>query len=41
MLTVISPAKRLDWAARDIAMTEPRFAADARMRGGWPGWRGV
>ena len=29
MLTVISPAKRLDWTARDIAMTEPRFADDA------------
>lgn len=29
MLTVISPAKRLDWAERDIAMTEPRFAGDA------------
>lgn len=29
MLTVISPAKRLDWAERDIDMTEPRFAADA------------
>jgi cytoplasmic iron level regulating protein YaaA (DUF328/UPF0246 family) len=29
MLTVISPAKRLDWAARDVAMTEPRFQGDA------------
>ncbi|WP_416914920.1 MAG: peroxide stress protein YaaA [Roseicyclus sp.] len=29
MLTVISPAKRLDWAERDIAMTKPRFAGDA------------
>ncbi|MFW5654315.1 MAG: peroxide stress protein YaaA [Roseicyclus sp.] len=29
MLTVISPAKRLDWTARDLEMTEPRFQADA------------
>ena len=29
MLTVISPAKRLDWASRDVAMTQPRFQADA------------
>jgi cytoplasmic iron level regulating protein YaaA (DUF328/UPF0246 family) len=29
MLTVISPAKRLDWAAHDVAMTEPRFQGDA------------
>jgi cytoplasmic iron level regulating protein YaaA (DUF328/UPF0246 family) len=29
MLTVISPAKRLDWAERDVAMTEPRFQDDA------------
>lgn len=29
MLTVISPAKRLDWAARDVVMTTPRFQADA------------
>jgi len=29
MLTVISPAKRLDWAARDVDMTEPRFQGDA------------
>ena len=29
MLTVISPAKRLDWAARDVEMTVPRFQADA------------
>lgn len=30
MLIVISPAKRLDWAARDMVMTEPQFQADAR-----------
>lgn len=30
MLIVISPAKRLDWAARDVEMTAPRFQADAR-----------
>lgn len=30
MLTVISPAKRLDWAVRDVEMTAPRFQADAR-----------
>ena len=29
MLVVISPAKRLDWAERDIAMTQPDFQADA------------
>ncbi|MCB1340368.1 MAG: peroxide stress protein YaaA [Pseudooceanicola sp.] len=29
MLVVISPAKRLDWSARDVAMTEPAFAEDA------------
>ncbi|MFC3612684.1 peroxide stress protein YaaA [Lutimaribacter marinistellae] len=29
MLTVISPAKRLDWAERDIEMTEPVFQQDA------------
>ncbi|MBF9044513.1 peroxide stress protein YaaA [Rhodobacterales bacterium HKCCE4037] len=29
MLTVISPAKRLDWSDRDIAMTAPAFAEDA------------
>jgi cytoplasmic iron level regulating protein YaaA (DUF328/UPF0246 family) len=29
MLTVISPAKRLDWSPRDVAMTEPAFQADA------------
>ena len=29
MLTVISPAKRLDWTARDVSMTEPRFQDDA------------
>lgn len=34
MLTVISPAKRLDWAARDVATTKPRFADDARTLAG-------
>jgi cytoplasmic iron level regulating protein YaaA (DUF328/UPF0246 family) len=34
MLTVISPAKRLDWAVRDVAMTEPRFGDDARKLAG-------
>ncbi len=29
MLTVISPAKRLDWSPRDIEMTEPVFQPDA------------
>lgn len=29
MLTVISPAKRLDWADRDVEMTEPAFQKDA------------
>ncbi len=29
MLTVISPAKRLDWSERSIQMTEPAFAEDA------------
>lgn len=29
MLVVISPAKRLDWDARDVAMTEPDFQDDA------------
>ena len=29
MLTVISPAKRLDWAARDVDVTQPRFTQDA------------
>lgn len=29
MLTVISPAKRLDWAERDVAMTTPEFHGDA------------
>ncbi len=29
MLTVISPAKRLDWSPREVEMTEPRFQADA------------
>lgn len=30
MLIVISPAKRLDWAARDVEMTQPRFQSDAQ-----------
>lgn len=29
MLVVVSPAKRLDWSERDVAMTEPRFPEDA------------
>ncbi|MCE0506394.1 peroxide stress protein YaaA [Roseivivax sp. GX 12232] len=29
MLTVISPAKRLDWSPQSVQMTEPRFEADA------------
>lgn len=29
MLTVISPAKRLDWAPRDIEMTRPAFLEEA------------
>ena len=29
MLTVISPAKRLDWDARDVAMTTPDFRREA------------
>ena len=29
MLTVISPAKRLDWSARDVEMTAPVFQEDA------------
>lgn len=29
MLVVISPAKRLDWAPRDVATTTPEFAKDA------------
>lgn len=29
MLTVISPAKRLDWRAQDVDMTKPRFQAEA------------
>ncbi len=31
MLTVISPAKRLDWAARDVEMTQPQFQPDAEV----------
>lgn len=30
MLVVISPAKRLDWQERDIAMTRPAFEDDAQ-----------
>ncbi|MEP4194492.1 MAG: peroxide stress protein YaaA [Aliishimia sp.] len=29
MLVVISPAKRLDWAERDVSMTAPEFPEDA------------
>ncbi|EEE37251.1 hypothetical protein RKLH11_1087 [Rhodobacteraceae bacterium KLH11] len=29
MLVVISPAKRLDWAERDVAVTQPDFQNDA------------
>ncbi|MFK7878703.1 peroxide stress protein YaaA [Roseobacter sp.] len=29
MLVVISPAKRLDWAQQDVAMTQPAFQDDA------------
>ncbi len=29
MLVVISPAKRLDWAERDVSVTEPDFQQDA------------
>ena len=29
MLVVISPAKRLDWTERDVAMTQPAMAQDA------------
>jgi len=29
MLVVISPAKRLDWAERDVTATEPQFRDDA------------
>lgn len=34
MLVVVSPAKRLDWAARDIATTEPAFQGDANRLAG-------
>ncbi|KUF10526.1 peroxide stress protein YaaA [Pseudoponticoccus marisrubri] len=30
MLVVISPAKKLDWQERDVAMTQPEFEADAQ-----------
>jgi hypothetical protein len=36
MLTVISPAKRLDWSPRDVEMTEPAFQDPTPMR--WPRW---
>ena len=29
MLVVISPAKRLDWAERDVVVTQPDFQDDA------------
>ena len=29
MLVVISPAKRLDWAEQDVAVTAPDFQEDA------------
>jgi len=29
MLVVISPAKRLDWSAQSVAMTDPQFPEDA------------
>lgn len=29
MLVVISPAKRLDWAKRDVEATQPDFQDDA------------
>ena len=29
MLTVISPAKRLDWSARDVDLTAPKFEKEA------------
>ncbi len=29
MLVVISPAKKLDWSAQDVAMTQPDFGGDA------------
>ena len=29
MLVVVSPAKKLDWSERDVAMTTPRLAEDA------------
>ena len=29
MLVVISPAKKLDWAERDVATTAPDFQGDA------------
>jgi cytoplasmic iron level regulating protein YaaA (DUF328/UPF0246 family) len=34
MLTVISPAKRLDWTHRDVEMTAPRFQAEAEALAG-------
>lgn len=34
MLTVISPAKRLDWAERDVTMTAPDFGREANRLAG-------
>ncbi len=34
MLTVVSPAKRLDWSERDHALTEPEFLGDANRLAG-------
>lgn len=34
MLVVVSPAKRLDWAELDVAMTEPAFQQDANRLAG-------
>ncbi len=34
MLVVVSPAKRLDWSERDVAMTTPVFQADANRLAG-------
>lgn len=34
MLVVVSPAKKLDWSHRDVAMTEPVFRDDANILAG-------
>ena len=34
MLVVVSPAKRLDWTPREIAMTDPQFRDDANRLAG-------